>query len=372
MAKTGRLSAYVTSHGFGHLNRTVAVLNLVPADVPLTIRCAPDLFDHWKDRLRRPAEFAAHASDAGAVNPPGDSAATDGPATLARAAEVHARSVGRVDEFADEIRRDGTAVVLCDAPYLPLVAARRAGVPGYLMANFTWADIYAPYARRAGAEARALVREIRAAYRHATALIRIEPALAMTWLGPKITPGIVATRGRDRSAELRRLVGVGPDAKLVYFYIGRYGQDGMGWDRVAALGAKGVHFVGFHPAPTGPIANLHVVPAADWTGAELAASADAIVAKAGYGSACEAMVAGTPLIYPPRAGFAEHRVLDRALRDWGGGLPVSRRRFESLDLGTVLERAFARDPGPPPFPTDGAARVADLLTRAARGEAIAA
>ena len=59
----------------------------------------------------------------------------------------------------------------------------------------------------------------------------------------------------------------------------------------------------------------------DWTGADLAASADAIVAKAGYGTACEAMVAGTPLIYPPRTGFAEHRALDRAFRAWGGGLP---------------------------------------------------
>ena len=83
--------------------------------------------------------------------------------------------------------------------------------------------------------------------------------------------------------------------------------------------------MGFHPAPVGPMPNMHVVPALDWTGADLAASADAMVAKAGYGTACEAMVAGTPMIYPPRAGFAEHRALDRALRSWGGGVPASAR-----------------------------------------------
>ena len=56
------------------------------------------------------------------------------------------------------------------------------------------------------------------------------------------------------------------------------------------------------------------------------------MAKAGYGTVCEAMVAGTPMIYPPRTGFAEHRVLDRALRAWGGGVPASARDFAELRL----------------------------------------
>src|SRR5262245_30625972 len=46
----GGLAVYVTSHGFGHLNRTVAVLNRLPADLPMTIRCKPDLFAHWGER----------------------------------------------------------------------------------------------------------------------------------------------------------------------------------------------------------------------------------------------------------------------------------------------------------------------------------
>ena len=85
------------------------------------------------------------------------------------------------------------------------------------------------------------------------------------------------------------------------------------------------------------------------------------MAKAGYGTACEAMVAGTPMIYPPRTGFAEHRALDRALRAWGGGIPASARDFAELRLERPLERAFALKPGPPPFPADGAARVAERL-----------
>src|SRR6185437_4214184 len=140
---------------------------------------------------------------------------------------------------------------------------------------------------------------------------------------------------------------------------GRYGQEGLGYDRLERLRGRGVHFVGFHPAPVGTLTNWHVVPAEDWTGADLAASADVIVAKAGYGTVCEAMVAGTPMIYPPRTGFAEFRALDRALRAWGGGIPASTRDFSELRIESHLDRALSTRPDAPPFPADGAARVAE-------------
>ena len=59
----------------------------------VTIRSDPSMFEHWGERLRRPATLEPHISDVGAVNPPGDSSSTDGPATLALAAEVHARAI---------------------------------------------------------------------------------------------------------------------------------------------------------------------------------------------------------------------------------------------------------------------------------------
>ncbi len=88
------------------------------------------------------------------------------------------------------------------------------------------------------------------------------------------------------------------------------------------------------------------------------ASSDAIVAKAGYGTATEAMACGTPMIYPPRTGFAEYRVLDRALRAWGGGVAISSRDFRAMRLGNALKLAFRLRPGAPPFAADGADRIA--------------
>jgi len=78
MRAPGGLVVYVTSHGFGHLNRSASVINRIPVDVPVFIRCHSNLFSHWQERLHRPADLSEHVSDAGAVNPVGDSAATDG------------------------------------------------------------------------------------------------------------------------------------------------------------------------------------------------------------------------------------------------------------------------------------------------------
>ena len=54
MSQPGGLAVYVTSHGFGHLNRSVAVINRMPLDVPVTIKGHPDLFDHWRERSGGP------------------------------------------------------------------------------------------------------------------------------------------------------------------------------------------------------------------------------------------------------------------------------------------------------------------------------
>lgn len=356
-----KLAFYVTSHGFGHMNRTVAVINRVPAEIPVAIRSHPNLFPNWRERLTRSAEVSAHVSDAGAINPPGDSTATDGPATLEAAARIHAQATARLDDEVRWLRDERIAAVLCDAPPLPLVAAHRAGVPGFLLANFTWADIYAPYARAAGDYAVRLVAELRRAYRQATAVFRASPALRMSWLPRQIDVGMVANPGRNRRRELDRLLGLSAKERLVYFYIGRYGQSDLDWESLERYAARGIHFVGYHPAPVGPLRNLHIVRASEWHGGDLIASTDALVAKAGYGTVCEAMSGNTPIIYPPRRGFSEFRALDRSLRAWGGGVPVSARAFSAFKLDRALDHALSLGPLVPPCATDGAEKVANHL-----------
>ena|SRR5271157_1474311 len=58
------------------------------------------------------------------------------------AARVHAEGMAQFDEEALWLRDERVAALLCDAPAVPLVVARRAGIPGCLLGNFTWADTW--------------------------------------------------------------------------------------------------------------------------------------------------------------------------------------------------------------------------------------
>src|SRR5579883_1494079 len=94
----GGVAVYVTSHGFGHLNRTSAVVSRIPRSIPVSIRSHANLFGHWHQRVRRPIELGSYVSDSGAVNPPGDSNTTDRRATLELAMRVRAEALARLDE----------------------------------------------------------------------------------------------------------------------------------------------------------------------------------------------------------------------------------------------------------------------------------
>ena len=74
--------------------------------------------------------------------------------------------------------------------------------------------------------------------------------------------------------------------------------------------------------------------------------------------------AGNSEVVRARSALARGAALDEALTAWGGGIPISAEDFAGLRLEAPLARAFALRPGPPPFPADGAARVAGLLLEA--------
>ena len=63
---------------------------------------------------------------------------------------------------------------------------------------------------------------------------------------------MVANPGRNRRKELHRILGLTSQERLVYFYIGRYGQSDLDWAGLEGYASRGIHFVGYHPAPSAP------------------------------------------------------------------------------------------------------------------------
>ena len=103
------------------------------------------------------------------------------------------------------------------------------------------------------------------------------------------------------------------------------------------------------------------MPAAEWHGGDLIASTDALVAKAGYGTVCEAMAAARRSSIPPGGASPSSAPSTAHSAPGAAAVPVSARAFSSFKLDRALDRALNLGTLTPPYPTDGAARVADHL-----------
>jgi hypothetical protein len=296
------------------------------------------------------------------VHPAGESSLVDRVATFEKYRAVHAAAASELEREATYLRNGGFAAVVSDIAPLPLRAARRAGLPGILIANFTWHDIFRPYARGDASGFRDMLRDMQLEYSDATVYLRSQPAIAGSFAAPVQDIGLVTTEGRERRGELIRVLGLGRHARLVYVYVGRYGQADMEWQNLRRL--ESYEFVSYHSIPE-QSSHWHVVDPKIWSPGDLAASVDVMLAKAGYGTVSDAMVNRTPLIFPPRHGFAEHRILAGGLLRWGSGIPIGTRQFKTLAWRAAIERALSQRPKAAPWPTDGALRCARQITRAA-------
>ena len=347
----GGLAVFVTSHGFGHLNRAGG---RPQPDPPVD----PDRDPHRPRPLRPLARAAAPARPARAParrlrrlqparrQPHDRRPRHDRPRHRGPSRRPRRGSTTTSPASATRATRPSSAT----PPRRPLVAARRAGIPGYLLANFTWPDIYEEHARPLGREATRLVADLRAEIAPGDRHLPRRAGPAADGDGP-------ADRGRHgrhagarppRRASRPARPGVGRPARLLLHRPLRPGRARLGPARPA--GGAG------HPLRRVPPGAGAARPTSTssrpttWTGADLAASSDVAVAKAGYGTVCEAIVAGTPLIYPPRTGLRRAR---RARAGPGrlGRRGPGRRRTTSAPCGSKPPSTAPCRSGPAPPPT---------------------
>ena len=336
---------YVSGHGLGHASRAAQVMARLPADHRLVVKSfAPEWF--FRLEAARPLEYVRERFDVGAVQH--GNFDVDWEATVAEGERVMAGAETRVEDEARFLRTAGARVVVCDVPALPLRAARLAGIPSVVVGNFTWVEILKARGRR-DPRAAVLARRHLADYRLAALALRTPLSFPMDYFPRVRDIPLIARRGRRVGAALRRELGVPADRRIVLVYMGIWDDGGLRHDRLAAI--PGVTFVSFRPAPA-PVVTLD---GSRWGFADVLASADAVVAKPGYGMLGECMANGVPVVYYPRPEFSEYAVLRRGLDAWGGGVRIGRGELLAGRWRAALDRAFALDP---PRMDSGGARAA--------------
>lgn len=346
---------YVTGHGYGHAVRTIQILKALPTDVRLILKTTVPERLFREDMPNRAFTLDPVEYDCGSVQ--SDSITVLPRETLARYREIAARNEDRLADEIDFLRREGVDCVVSDVPSFPLRAAREAGVPGVVVTNFTWHDIYRDYVQ--GPEDEQLLADMGREYAQATVAL-ITPLCLPTAADPfpcvEHVP-LVARRGCNVREALLKALSCSPGTHLALLYLGVWGLD-IAWEKLAAF--QDWTFLTYE-APPIALPNVVTLDHAAWPYANTMASMDAVLAKTGYGTVTECIANGVPMIYPPRKGFIEHEALVAGMAQWGGGVPISEADFKAGRWGAFLDAALGAQPDSTVFATNGADRVAQKL-----------
>ena len=349
------LCYYVTGHGFGHAIRTTQILKSLPPDLPLILKTtAPERI--FREELPGRAFEYVHAEyDCGCLQ--SDSVTVLPRETLTLYSEIARRNAADLADEVAFLHRRGVRCVVSDVPSFPLHAAKTGGVPSVAVANFTWHDIYSEYVKtRADAD---LLSEMASQYAETT--VACLTPLDVPTVGD-VFPNVlhvplVARRGQDVRSTLMDDLGILPGKRLGLLYLGNWGLD-IHWPALERW--TDWVFLLDRPLPQ-PIANAQAFDPGRWRYADIAASVDAVISKAGYGTVTECIANSVPLIYLPRHGFVEHASLVFGMKPWGGGVEIPEDAFLAGDWGEALTAASQATLNPNAYATNGADVIAQKI-----------
>ncbi len=355
-----RVAFVVSPHGFGHATRAAAVMEALAAARPGIRFEIFSAVPEWifGDSLSAPFTLHRLECDVGFVQK--SPLEEDLPATVAALERFRATEEELAAELGRRLVDLECRAVVADIAALGLLAARRAGVPGILVENFTWDWIYAAYL---DAEPRLAPFAERFAGIYGSAALRIQAEPVCRPLerlpGNHPVPPIVRLPRRGRE-ETRRALGVDRDRPLVLVTTG-----GMAWGFEDAEGLARHREIDF--VLLGGVAEEsrsgNVIRLPDRSPCylpDLVGAVDAVVAKPGYGTVAEAWRAGTRFALVERPRFPEAPVLAAFVRRELPSIDVSAAAFANGawpdDLPALLEKPR------PEFPRqDGNAQAAAAI-----------
>ena len=350
------LCYYITGHGFGHAIRTTQILKALPAELPLLLKTTAPERVFREELPGRAFEYIKAEYDCGCLQ--SDSIHVLRRETLTRYAEIARRNQSLLAEEVAFLKERGVRCVASDIPSFPLRTARIAGIPSVAVANFTWHDIYSEYGETP--EDSALLAQMADEYAEATLACLTPlsvPTVGDVFLRSQRVP-LVARRGQNIRTRLTEVLDIPDGKQMALLYLGGWGMD---IDFTSLERWADWVFLTDAPLPVS-VANARAFDPKILRYADVAASVDCVVSKAGYGTLTECIANSVPLIYLPRHGFVEHESLVLGMNDWGGGVELSERAFYAGDWGDALTQAQSATLNPEAFQTNGADIIARILT----------
>ena len=361
---------YISGHGFGHASRQIEIINALGAlrpDLTIAVRTSAPwwLFDRT---VRVPITFLAGECDTGVVQI--DSLRLDEEETARRAAAFYATLPQRAQDEAALLRHHDARLVIADAPPLGCAAAAVAGIPSFVVSNFTWDWIYEAYGAPFEATAPHVLPAIRDAYARAQAGWRLPMYGGFATFTSTTDTPFVARHATHAREHVLRTLQLPNDVPLVLSSFGGYGVDfdPRHLDCLEVYAVILTH--------RGPDDRLPEVPRGVYQVSEatlydsglryedLVAASDVVATKPGYGIIAECIANDTAMLYTSRGHFVEYDVLVREMPRY--------LRCAYIDQGPLFAGQWRRElnhlltaPAPPEKPrTKGAAWIAARINDA--------
>lgn len=326
----------ISSHGYGHVSQTAAVLNelakLIPA-LRLTVRTTAPL-ELLKQRIQCEFQYIPAAFDFGMKMANAVDVQIEESAAAYR--EFHADWQQKITREAQTIRQLKPDLLLANVPYLSLAAAHAAGVRAVGMCSLNWADIYQHYCAD-DAASRIIHEQMLEAYNCAEYFLKVQPAMEMASFGNSRSVQPIARIGTARRLSVASKCFLRAGEKLVMMAMGgmEFRLPVQSWPHIPGVRWIVPQSWGVRRDDTIAFESL------DLSFADVLASCDAVITKPGYGTFTETACAGVPVLYVARRDWPEEPCLVQWLRRNAACLEVERGVLQAGELANVLQQLWS-------------------------------
>ncbi len=325
----------ITSHGFGHAARSVAVMEALCKLVNVRFTLAtmvPEWF--FLNSFSGSSTLHSIQTDVGLVQV--SALEVDLPATIRELYDFYPLHKERTESLSTAF--SDCQLVISDIAPIGIAAARLVGIPSVLLENFTWDWIYESYLQ-VYPELKNVISDIRETYSKADIHIQASPVCSSKKCDLVTSP--VARKIRNERDVVRKKLSVDKEQRLVLVSMGGGGMQKFQPCCHNNCGDTVFLIPGMSGTDAGQ-EHLRFLPEdSGFFHPDLVAASDAVIGKVGYSTLAEIYHAGVPFGYIRRNNFRESEPLVQFIEENMNGVEIRAEEFLNGNWAALLPRLFS-------------------------------
>lgn len=326
MSQKYSIAFFISPHGYGHAARSCAVIQqlakLLPDHEFHIFTLAPEWFFH--DSLKG-VRFSYHPlqTDVGFIQL--SPLHIDFDASLKKLAEFIPPDQHQLHELSSKLLGLNCRAVICDISPLGVLAGRQAGLPVFLLENFTWDWIYEFYLDTHPGFS-PYVDFFRQTYQEIDFHIQAEPASAPTEKSYTCAP--ISRTPRCSKDDVRAALNIPQEARVILISTGGIAARHHFAEKLIKLGDC-FFIIPNNTKHPHHYKNIIELPHhSQFYHPDLVNAADALICKLGYSTIAEVYQAGLPALYISRADFRESYPMGAFVNEHLPSIEITSEDFE--------------------------------------------